>query len=141
MPETSNSTAHEPQNSQEVIQMFQEMRQEIQQLSEKINEFENETREHQLVIEALTPLDPNRKCFRLIGGVLVERNVAEVLPAVKNNKTQLEDFVKKLEEQRDAKNKDMSDFQSKYKIRMKNQGDDTQPDEKKPAASSQGVLV
>ena len=30
--------------------------------------------------------DPNRKCFRLIGGVLTERTVKEVVPALKTNR-------------------------------------------------------
>ena len=37
------------------------------------------------VIRALQPLDKDRRCFRLIGGVLVERKVSEVLPAVQAN--------------------------------------------------------
>lgn len=38
------------------------------------------------MISAIEKLDPSRKCFRLVGGVLVERTVEEVLPAVKRNK-------------------------------------------------------
>jgi prefoldin subunit 2 len=30
-------------------------------------------------------LEPKRKCFRLVGGVLVERTIEEVLPAVTKN--------------------------------------------------------
>jgi len=38
-----------------------------------------------LVIDTLKPLDPQRKCFRLVGGILVERTVTEVLPTLEKN--------------------------------------------------------
>lgn len=41
--------------------------------------------EHKLVIESLSKLETERKAFRLIGGVLVERTVGEVLPDVTKN--------------------------------------------------------
>ena len=37
----------------------------------------------------MEPMEPGRKAFRLIGGVLVERTVGEVLPAVRKNKENL----------------------------------------------------
>jgi len=39
-----------------------------------------------LVEETLTPLDEKRRAFRLVGGVLVERTVGEVLPSVISNR-------------------------------------------------------
>jgi prefoldin subunit 2 len=39
-----------------------------------------------LVIDTITPLEKDRKCFRLVGGVLVERTVADVLPALRTNR-------------------------------------------------------
>jgi chaperonin cofactor prefoldin len=39
-----------------------------------------------LVEETLEPLDPDRRAFRLVGGVLVERTVKEVLPTVKEHR-------------------------------------------------------
>jgi hypothetical protein len=39
-----------------------------------------------LVINAIQPLNKDRKCYRLVGGVLVERTVGEVLPAVQKNR-------------------------------------------------------
>lgn len=46
--------------------------------------------EHEAVIKALTKLKPERKCYRLVGEVLVERTVKEVLPAVEGNKEQID---------------------------------------------------
>jgi len=41
--------------------------------------------EHKLVLESLSKLESERKAFRLIGGVLVEKTVGEVQPAVNQN--------------------------------------------------------
>lgn len=41
--------------------------------------------EHKLVIEQLSTLESERKAFRLIGGILVEKTVGEALPAVEQN--------------------------------------------------------
>ena len=41
------------------------------------------------MIEALKGVEPDRRCFRMIGGVLVERTVKDVLPALENNKEQV----------------------------------------------------
>ena len=42
-----------------------------------------------MVIETLNDVDPDRKCFRMIGGVLVERTVKEVTPALSNNRDKM----------------------------------------------------
>lgn len=46
-----------------------------------------------LVIETLKEVDDERRCFRLVGGVLVERTVKDVLPALVNNKEQVNIFI------------------------------------------------
>lgn len=45
-----------------------------------------------MVIDTLKNVAPERKCFRLVGGVLVERTVEDVLPALSNNKEQVKYF-------------------------------------------------
>jgi prefoldin subunit 2 len=51
-----------------------------------------------LVLETLKPLPDDRKCFRMVNGVLVERTVSDVLPALQTNadglKKVLEDLLK-----------------------------------------------
>ena len=44
------------------------------------------TTQPNLFLQAMEPMEASRKAFRLIGGVLVERTVGEVLPAVKKNR-------------------------------------------------------
>jgi hypothetical protein len=44
----------------------------------------------------MVDLEPSRKCFRLVGGVLVERTVAEVHPAVTSNKDKIKSVLESL---------------------------------------------
>lgn len=41
--------------------------------------------EHTLVLQTLEPLEEGRKCFRLVGGVLVEQTVGTTRPTVQGN--------------------------------------------------------
>jgi len=65
---------------------YQELAQECAQLMQKIAELEIDRNEHVLVEETLLPLDGDRRAYRLVGDILVERTVKEVLPSVTANK-------------------------------------------------------
>ncbi len=58
-----------------------------------------------LVLETLEPLPGDRKCFRMINGVLVERTVQDVVPALQTNaeglKKVLDDLVKQYKAKQD----------------------------------------
>ena len=60
---------------------------------------------NRLVLETLEPLSEDRKCFRLINGVLVERTVKDVKPALKTNqeglRKVLDDLVKQYKTKQD----------------------------------------
>jgi chaperonin cofactor prefoldin len=68
---------------------LQAMRQAVQEQMRQINILEMDSAEHRLVLEALEPLDAGRKCFRMVGTVIVERTVADVKPALQKNLEQV----------------------------------------------------
>jgi len=92
------------------------MREQCQDLAIKINELDLDKTEHELVMKALEPLDANRKCFRMIGNVVVERTVAEVLPAVAKNKDQIDSTMNGMKEMMASKQKEADEFAAKHKI-------------------------
>lgn len=77
---------------QEVVRKYNELTQESNQLAQKIAELEFDKNEHRLVEETLKPLDGKRRAYRLVGEVLVERTVEEVLPSVANNRENVSFF-------------------------------------------------
>ena len=58
--------------------------------------------------ETLQPLPDDRKCFRLINGVLVERTVKDVLPALKTNSDGLKQVLEELLKQYKGKEGEMN---------------------------------
>ncbi|XP_037470296.1 probable prefoldin subunit 2 [Triticum dicoccoides] len=128
-------------NEQVVANTYANMRKEMKQLYTKIMELEMEVSEHSLVVGAMEPLDPTRRCYRMIGGVLVERTIKEVLPAVYRNKEGLEEVVARMKEALETKKKEMTEFELKYKIRIRKGGDNGAEEGSMNEASAQDVLV
>jgi hypothetical protein len=65
-------------------------------------------------METLEPLPQDRKCFRLINGVLVERTVKDILPALKTNSDGLKQVLEELLKQYKAKQDEMD----KWKVSL-----------------------
>ncbi|KAJ1650865.1 Cochaperone prefoldin complex subunit [Coemansia sp. RSA 25] len=91
---------------------------ELKAVASKIGELELQLDEHNLVIKTMSPMAENRKCFRLINGVLVERTVKEVLPALKTNQEGIASTIEQLTQQYKAKDKEFSEFRTKHHIRI-----------------------
>mmetsp|Transcript_51749 Transcript_51749/g.75739 ORF Transcript_51749/g.75739 Transcript_51749/m.75739 type:complete len:128 (-) Transcript_51749:365-748(-) len=123
--------AEEMQKAQALVNQLQVMKDDAQQIAQKINELDQERHEHGLVAETLEKLDSDRKCFRMIGGVLTERTVGAVLPAVKENIDKLKAVCAELYNKLQEKEKEMQEYQARHNIRLRNQ-----PDAKSPQAAA-----
>ncbi|KAK2806358.1 hypothetical protein FQN51_007402 [Onygenales sp. PD_10] len=96
-----------PRKQQELQAQYQTYKNTLQQLAQKIGDIEQETEEHKLVIDTLHPLPADRKCFRMINGVLVERTVKDVIPSLKTNSDGLKQVLDELLKQYKAKQEEM----------------------------------
>ncbi|PHH75361.1 hypothetical protein CDD82_4472 [Ophiocordyceps australis] len=90
----------------------------LQQLAQKIGDIEQEAEEHKLVLETLEPLPEARKCFRLINGVLVERTVKDVIPALKTNQQGLTKVLDDLVKQYKAKQDELDRWKKKNNVQV-----------------------
>ncbi|TFK85444.1 Prefoldin beta-like protein, partial [Polyporus arcularius HHB13444] len=109
----------------EIQQQYNRYQNELQALAGKIGELEQEAEEHNLVLSTLDEAlanEPNRKCFRLVGGVLVERTVKDVVPALKTNRDGIQKVIANLVEQYKAKDEEFEKLKREYNIRPASAG-------------------
>ena len=52
-------------------------------LVSKLMELEDEKKENEMVLEAISKLEDSRKCWRLVNGVLMEKTKIEVVPEMR----------------------------------------------------------
>ncbi|KND04644.1 tubulin-binding prefolding complex subunit GIM4 [Spizellomyces punctatus DAOM BR117] len=122
MATSSSKPAVEKRPSdQEIVAQINSMKQEMNAIAQKLGELEMEKDEHQLVVDTISPLEPERKCFRLVGGVLVERTVQDVLPAVKTNMDGIQNIIQQLVAQYKKKEQDMEAYQKKWNVQIRDQ--------------------
>ncbi|KAE9006594.1 hypothetical protein PF010_g12014 [Phytophthora fragariae] len=103
---------------QQVVATYKSLRAEVRQMAEKIAELEAETTEHERVIQTLNELPNDRKAYRMVGGVLVERTVQEVLPAVTANRDGIAQVLAQLNDNIKQKEKTADEWQRKYNIQV-----------------------
>ncbi|GAA6009930.1 hypothetical protein JCM11491_000870 [Sporobolomyces phaffii] len=111
-----------PPNEQEIASQFRRTQTELQSLVQKITELERELEEHTLVGATLKDAyeaEPDRKCFRLVGGVLVERTVKDVLPQLEGQTDQLSKILETLTNEYKKKERNFAQWQKDNKIVVK----------------------
>lgn len=69
-------------------------------------------------METLKPMNDDRKCFRMIGGVIVEKNVQEVQKDLETNFEQLRRVTDQLMKQYAKVQQEMKDWQVKNNVKV-----------------------
>ncbi|RAO71250.1 uncharacterized protein BHQ10_007262 [Talaromyces amestolkiae] len=103
---------------QELQLQYSNYKNALQSMAQKIGDIEQETEEHKLVIETLEPLSADRKCFRLVNGVLVERTVGDVVPSLKTNADGLKQVLDEMVKQYKAKQTEMDNWKKKNNVQV-----------------------
>ncbi|GAA5936843.1 tubulin-binding prefolding complex subunit GIM4 [Sporobolomyces koalae] len=116
------SSSQQQPSEQELGAQFRRTQTELQSLVQKITELERELEEHSLVGTTLKDAyekEPDRKCFRLVGGVLVERTVQDVLPQLEAQTEQLKSILETLSNEYKKKERNFAQWQKDNKIVVK----------------------
>lgn len=75
---------------------YNEYKQTLESLQTKIIELGHDRDEHDIVIKTLEKTENDRKCYRMIGGVLVESDVATTKPVLITKRQNLDDTINKM---------------------------------------------
>ncbi|CAB4054897.1 PFDN2 [Lepeophtheirus salmonis] len=95
---------------EEILNGFNLLRNEQRTLANKVSELTTDLNEHKLVLETLNQVEKDRRCFRMVGGVLVERNVGNVVPALKSNSEKMDKLIETLTKQLTEKGQEIQGY-------------------------------
>lgn len=144
----SSGKPKDKKSQEEIYAEFQQLRNQQRNLINNLNTLEMDLKEHKTVIDTLKTVEPGRKCFRLIGGVLCDQTVEVVLPQLVQNKEQLEKLIENGKDQITKKGLEINQFKDEHNIKIR--GQDTAPaansdkenaDDKSAGSGTRNVLV
>ena len=118
---TTTSSGKKPaltaEEQQKIVNGFQSLRDEQTQLVQKTQDLEMDLKEHDLVLSTLSTItDKSRRCYRMIGGVLIEHTVGEVVPALQSNREQINNVIESFKQKTEEKAKELTTYKQKHDI-------------------------
>merc|ERR1712031_86340 len=93
-----------------VLDEYKSLHRECKTLTQKMAELDGEASEHQLVITTIKDMSDERRCYRLVNGVLVQRTVKEVRPTLQSTMENIMEQQKKFAERFTFCNKRVADL-------------------------------
>ena len=101
---------------QEVQQHYNKIKGEYTEIFKRYIELEEERRENNLVLANLEPLKGERKCWKVMGGVLVEHSIDETKKSLQETVVMLESTLKALDGEMSKRQKEVLEMELKYGI-------------------------
>uniref|UniRef100_A0A5S6QM34 Prefoldin subunit 2 n=1 Tax=Trichuris muris TaxID=70415 RepID=A0A5S6QM34_TRIMR len=101
----------------ETIEKYRQMRREEKALITKRMELESDREEHRIVLETLSGLDEERRCYRILGGVLIERKVKDIIPFLLSTEERLSYTINSVLEKEEEKRQELIAFAAEHNIR------------------------
>lgn len=99
---------------EKIIEGFEKLKAEQQKFLVKLSKFEADCNDYQSIISSLQNLNRNRRCIRMVGGVVHERKIKEVLPTLVLDLENLKKVCKRLKEQISKKEAEINRYVEKY---------------------------
>ncbi|QLL33988.1 hypothetical protein HG536_0F03130 [Torulaspora globosa] len=72
---------------------YNEYKQTLEELQSKVIELSHDKDEHDIVLETLSKTDPERICYRMVGGALVQSDVKTTLPILTTKRDKITETV------------------------------------------------
>lgn len=110
---TAASRAGQPDASGALAMSFMRAERERTALLGKIRDLKLESLNHKLILEAFESVPADRRCYRMVGKVLVERNVGEVKPAILSHKCKVDEVLQNLEKELELLRKEQETLESR----------------------------
>jgi prefoldin subunit 2 len=100
--------------TQEITNHYNRVKNEYTEIFKRYIELEEERRENNLVLANLEPLKGERKCWKVVGGVLVEHNLEETKASLQATISMLESTLKALDDEMAKRQKEVLELELKY---------------------------
>ncbi len=130
----------DPENAEQILGFYKQMQSECSQILGKISELNLEKDEHKLVVDTLKKMDSDRRAYRLVGGVLVERTVGDILPIVQSNYNGITEVVTKLDAGLKKKDEERKAFKEKHGIMTQEERDNAMKKKVREAEAAAAAL-
>ena len=116
-PSSGKKPSLTAEEQQKIVSGFQALRDEQTQLVQKTQDLEMDLKEHDLVLSTLSTItDKQRRCYRMIGGVLIEHTVGEVVPALRANREQINIVIESFKQKTEEKARELAAYKEKHDI-------------------------